>query len=231
MELVKRFPQSSQAAMALSELASHAPTASDKLHYLEMLKDDHFPAAAPFKVGGMLTLFGIYEQTDRTKAVALVKEMINGGSSASLWRPRLGYAQAIQDADQFLKEGKPNDALNVLSKISVRDSFMRQLALLRARALDASGNKQDAYNTLLEDCAIVPTDETRALLMQYGQELGKNDHQIAEELRLLLVKNSRPAAPFSLPTYTGHGPIPLDDLRGHVTLLNFWYPRVRSVPW
>jgi tetratricopeptide (TPR) repeat protein len=225
LEVVKRFPASRQVAQALFELAENAPAETDKIRYLEMLKNDHYPAAQDWKGGGMMMLFNIYERTDRAKALAIAQEMVKTGSENDEWQPLAAYAQAMVQADQFIKQGKPEDAVKALDKVTLPKWYhTSQLVLMRARALSAAGQKQNAYETLLEADASSPSDDIHSLLLQYGQDLSKNDHQIDADVQQLQVKNSRPAIPFSLGTYTNQSQASLADFRGHVILLNFWYP-------
>ena len=225
LEVVHRFPASSRAAQAIYWLATDAPAESDKLRYLEMLRDDQAPDAKSWRDNGMLMLFDIYQRTDRARALALAQEMVKAGPEDAMWHSLSSYTQAMVVAAQLLKDGKPHDALNALSKITLPKWYhSTQLLLMRSRALNASGKKQDAYEALLEAYASTPTDETHSLLIQYGQELGKNDGQVDSDVRQLQVKNSRPAVPFSLPDYASHNKMSLADFHGHVILLNFWYP-------
>jgi tetratricopeptide (TPR) repeat protein len=53
LEVVNRFPESEVAAQAMYWLAEATQTESEKLHYLEMLRDDRAPAAQDWKGGGM----------------------------------------------------------------------------------------------------------------------------------------------------------------------------------
>ncbi|MFZ0799828.1 MAG: redoxin domain-containing protein [Terriglobales bacterium] len=226
LEVVNRFPTSAQTAQAFYWLADAAPTDSEKLHYLELLKDDHAPAAADWKGGGIQMLFDIYERTDRAKALALAKERVKTEKEdRTYWKSLANYAQAMVDANKLIKDGKPGQALPRLDAVKLPKWYhTQQLVLMRARALSASGQKQKAYDILLDAYATTPTDETHADLVQYGQDLGKDVHQVDADVWGMQVKNSRPAVPFSLPSYTGANKMSLADFRGHVVLLNFWYP-------
>jgi thiol-disulfide isomerase/thioredoxin len=225
LEVVNRFPASGRAAQSLYWLAVAAPTESDKLHYLERLRDDHAPAANDWKGGGMEMLFDIYVRTDRAKAIAVAQEMVKADPDDSLWKSLASYAQAMSDADQLIKQGKAAQALAALDKVTLPKWYHTQeLLFMRAQALKANGQTQKAYDDLLNDYASNPTDETQSRLVQYGQEVGKDVHQVDADVWALRTKNSRPAVAFSLPSYTDNQKMSLEDFRGHVILLNFWYP-------
>jgi thiol-disulfide isomerase/thioredoxin/Tfp pilus assembly protein PilF len=226
LEVVHRFPTSAQAAKAYYWLADAAPTDTEKLHYLELLKDDQAPAAAVWKGGGMELLFDLDEKTDRAKALALAQELLKTQSEdKSYWKSLASYAQAMVDADQLIRDGKGETAITKLDEVKLPKHYhTQQLVLMRARALNASGQKQKAYEVLLEAYAATPTDEAHAALVQYGQELGKDNPQVDADVWALQAKNARPAVPFSLPLYTSGKNLSLADFRGHVVLLNFWYP-------
>jgi len=226
LEVVNRFPDSERAAQALFWLAESTPTESEKLHYLEMLRDDQAPAAQDWKGGGLAMLFDIYMKSDPAKAYALAKGLIKKYPDDS-WKSFATYAKAIGDADRFLKRDKAGKALKALEKVKLPKWYDREhhlLVLTRARALNANKQPKQAYDALLQAYATAPNDEIHTELVSYGKELGKNVEQVDGDVWDLQVKNSSPAEPFSLPSYTSDKPMSLDDFRGRVILLNFWYP-------
>ena len=227
LELVRRFPESKEAAQAYYWMAEAAPTDSEKLHYLQALKDDKAPAAADWKGGGMQMLFDIYLKTDHANALALAQEQmgVKDKDDKGTWTSLHAYAQAMVDADQLMKDGKGDIASAKLDAVKLPKWYhTQQLVLERARVLDARGQNQKAYDVLLEAYAATPSDESHAVLVQSGQKVGKDTQQVDADVWALQSKNAKPAADFSLGSYTSDKKISLADFRGHVILLNFWYP-------
>ncbi len=230
-EVIRKFPESKETAQAYYWLAESAPTDPEKLHYLEALKDDKAPAAADWKGGGLTMLFELYTKTDMPKALALAQETLkakeNDKDDVSYWKSMVAYAQANIDAEQLIKDGKGEEAFAMLDAVKLpRWAHEQQTALERekARALDAGGQKQKAYDTLLEQYAKHPTDETHAMLVQYGKGLNKDAGTVDGDIWALQQKNAKPLPDFSLGLYTSDKKISPADFLGHVVLLNFWYP-------
>jgi len=230
-DVVRKFPDSREAAQAYYWLADTAPTDGEKLHYLELLKDDKAPAAADWKGSGMTMLFALYEKQNMAKALSLAREVLTSKGAAkddqSYWKSMSTYAQAIVDAEQLVKDGKADAALAKLDEVKLpRGAHSQQMTLERERArlLEAAGQKEKAYDTLLEQYAKHPTDETHTLLVQYGLELGKDDRRVHDDVSTTQGKNAEPATNFALASYTSDKKVSLADFHGHVILLNFWYP-------
>lgn len=231
-EVTRKFPESREAAQAYYWLAESAPTDAEKLRYLEALKDDKAPAAQDWKGGGLSMLFDIYEKTDPSKALALAHEMVtakgNDKDDTSYWKSLESYAQAMMDSEQLVKDGKTDAALAKLDAVKLpRWAHDQQVRLERERAhvLLAGGQNQKAYDIIMEQYAKRPTDDSHALLVEYGKALGKDEAAVDGEIWAAQEKNAKPATDFSLPSYTGDKKkMSLADFRGHVVLLNFWYP-------
>ncbi|HEY3927989.1 MAG TPA: redoxin family protein [Candidatus Koribacter sp.] len=231
-DLIRKFPESRETAQAYYWLADTASTDSEKLHYLEALYNDKAPAAQDWKGGGLNMLFEIDAKSDMPKALALAQEVEkikeNDKDDLSYWKAMATYAQNTMDAEQLLKDGKADAALAKLDEVKLpRWAHAEQLQLERERAhvLEASGQKQKAYDIILDQYAKRPTDDSHALLVQYGQGLGKDATAVDAEIWAAQEKNAKAATEFSLPSYTSDKKkMSLADFHGHVVLLNFWYP-------
>lgn len=226
LQVVEKFPESERAPQALYWLAYDAPTPEQKIHYLLMLKQKFPPQKSDWSDNGMGLLFEVYDKTDRKKALALALEMVKALPKDRTWAQRVGYAQAMVDANSLLKNGNANEALALLDNVTVPRYFDRsRLDLLHARVLDAAGNTAKAYADLVQIDAANPSDDIQAAVESYGQKLGKDPHQVDSDLLKLREANAHPATPFSLPGYTGNKPVSLSEFKGRVILLNFWYPQ------
>jgi thiol-disulfide isomerase/thioredoxin len=143
------------------------------------------------------------------------------------WKSFATYAQAIINANRYLQRGKSGKALKALDRVKLPKWYDREhnlLVLKRAQAFDVGKQPQKAYDALLKAYATAPNDEVHAPLVSYGKELGKDVGQVDADVWTQQAQNSRPAEPFSLPSYTSDKPMTLADFHGRVILLNFWYP-------
>lgn len=229
MEVVEKFPNSERAPQALYWLAEHTADTDEKIRLLEVMKEKFPPAK--FKIwvpSGMVVLFDIYDRVDRSKALSFAEQMLKSDTQKDdreIWAQRVDYARLTIKADKLLAEGNVTDALAVLDKVTVPRHMNPQLLdLLRARALDASGDTAKAYSDLLKKFAVTPTDEVNLALNEYGKKLGKAPKQVESDIWSLRSANAHSATPFSLVNYSTGKPTSLQDFRGQVVLLNFWYP-------
>jgi thiol-disulfide isomerase/thioredoxin len=174
----------------------------------------------------MEMLFDIYMESDPAKALTLAQGLMNTNPDDS-WKSFATYAKSIVDADQYVERGEAGKALETLDLVKLPkwyDSEHHLLVLKRAQAFGASKQPQKAYDALLKAYATAPSDDIWPDLVSSGKELGKEVGQVDADVWTQQVKNSRPAVPFSLPTYSGDKPRSLADFTGRVILLNFWYP-------
>ena len=75
----------------------------------------------------------------------------------------------------------------MLDKLSVeRSANSAMVGRLKAHVMARAGKPRQAYDSLLEQQAKTPDDETRSDLQQYGRQLRKSDAQIDTDLRGLL---------------------------------------------
>ena len=132
------------------------------------------------------------------------------------WRALVRYSLAMLSAKQLISSGQPDrDALQVLDNIKIPKWFRTEkLVLARARARSASGQGLKAYQDLLMVESSSPSDQTRSMLAQLGEELGKEPRQIEADIWALREKASRPANPIDLPGYSGTNRVSLDDFHG-----------------
>jgi tetratricopeptide (TPR) repeat protein len=230
MEIVEKYPKSPRAPQALYWLANSATTPEEKARLLELLRQKFPPAKYQWSSSGMNMLFDLYNQIDRLKALALAEDMVKEDSKPQLgpdaWVQRAKYTRAMVQTEKLLNEGKPKSALETINTIvAPRNVDAQWLELLRARAVDATGNTGKAYSDLLKVYSLAPTDQIKRTLDAYGEKLGKDHAGVEGDIWSLLRAAARPAPPFSLLNYVARKSSSLSEFRGEVVLLNFWYPR------
>ncbi len=226
MQFVRKFPDSPRAAQALYWFAENQKTDAAKIEGFEQLRQQFPPAKSDWSDEGVIAQFGIYDRTDPQKAQALAQEMLKTSPKDKGWIANAAYADAMAKANGEIQEKNPTAALSTLQQIKSPSRIfdMRRKELLQARALDLDGKTGDAYSTLLSSYAKHPTDEIRAALNEYGMKLGKTSPQIDAAIWSEVKANSTPAIPFSLHNFTDDKVVSLDSYKGHVAILDFWYP-------
>jgi len=221
LEMSQRFPEG--AAGIIGYLAMRAKTIEKSRAIYELLREK-FPKES---VNGLPALFSIYLQTDCAKALALAQEMVKLAPDNKVWPGLVTCAQTLIEADALIGQGKSADAVAAVDKITLPRYGVdrRPLDLTRAKALAAGGQTAKAYDSLLTGCIKNPNDDTLAALRTYGAKLGKTAAQVDAELFARRAAAAKPGVPFSLVNYATGKPVALDEFKGRVVLVNFWYPK------
>ena len=221
LEMSQRFPDG--AASIIGYLATRAKTVEKSRAIYELLREK-FPKES---VGALPSLFSIYLQTDRARALALAQDMVKLTPDNKVWPTLVTCAQTLLDADALIAQGKSADVVAALDKITLpRYGIDRRiLDLTRAKALDAAAQTDKAYDGLLTGCIKTPNDDTLAALRTYGAKLGKSAAQVDGELLARRAVAAKPGVPFALGNYATGRTVSLDDFKGRVVMVNFWYPK------
>jgi thiol-disulfide isomerase/thioredoxin len=96
--------------------------------------------------------------------------------------------------------------------------------LLEAHALELLGKTAEAYSFLVSSYAAQPTDEFRSQIDQLAGKIGKSPTREAGDIWAAISGNATPAIPFALPGFTDAKPVTLESYRGHVVIVDFWFP-------
>jgi thiol-disulfide isomerase/thioredoxin len=221
-DLAKKFPQSERGAQGLYWLGARSNDTTEKIKVYEQLRALYPPAKFSWSSGGMDDLFNIYLKTAPEKALALataLKEQEGWGAKDTL-------AGKILTVHTYLQQQKFREAADLLAgiKLSRYSRLHTFIALLKARAAHGIGNTNEAYNGLVAIYAKEPTDDIRKELEIYGKAQGKDDQQMENDIWQVRQQTVKPAPPFNLGLYTSSGTASLDDYKGKVILLTFWFP-------
>jgi thiol-disulfide isomerase/thioredoxin len=222
LQMTEKFP-----ADGTSMLGYVAGRTTDEAKAREMYETirQRFPAAATGYA--LMPLFNIYLKTDPAKALALAEERAKSEPKSKEWPVLKDYAQTVITAPDLIAEGKSGDVIAALDKLKLPSygADRRRLDLTRANALDAGGQTEQAYSGLIKVFASTPSDDIRAALFSYGKKLGKDAGQVEADIRTQRSASAKPGIPFSLVNYATGKPVSLDDYKGSVVLVNFWYPK------
>ena len=221
-ELAKRYPAHERGAQGLYWLATRSTDPAEKLRVYELLKQSYSPEKFSWSSSGMSALYDQYMLRSPEKAVALAREL----GPKNGWGSRDTLAQNVIRVRALLAEKKYQEAAAITNTIKAPrySQSADMLALLKAEVADAAGATTKAYSELLSIYAKSPTDAIGNALNTYGGKLGKNNNQVDADIWHIRDSAAKPASPFSLGLYTSDKKATLQDYKGKVVLLTFWFP-------
>ncbi len=221
-DLAKRFPDHERGAQGLYWLAARSTDPKEKVTVYEKLRQLYPPQKFNWSNSGMSGLFDIYLESDPQKARALAQSM--GNSSG--WPSKDTLALNIQNVRKLMAEQKFAEASVLLNTVRLPrySGSIELVALLKAEAAAGLGNPAMAYDSLVALHAKKPSDALYTALKKYGGKIGKGNPQIDNDTWSLREKASAPAPAFNLGLYTSDGTASLEDYKGKVVLLTFWFP-------
>jgi thiol-disulfide isomerase/thioredoxin len=226
---VRRFPESQRSAQSLYWLAFRTADKQQKLAIYEQLRKD-FPATK-FSWSGyaMSEYFDVLLEDNPDAALQLASEQakLPGLEAES----KTDYEKDVQLATQFvqvqklLTENKASEAAAALATVKVKrwGKQPELLALLKAKVAAQAGNAQQAYDTLLKYYVKTPARALKESLMAYGAKAGKPEAAVYTDIRQKLAATAKDAS-FSLDAYLSSGKVTMNDFKGKVVLLTFWFP-------
>jgi len=221
-DFVKRFPASERGAQALYWLGVRDTNINDKISYFEMLRKLYPPQKFNWSAYGMIELADVYLQTDPNKALALISEMVDDKD----WQLRKQVAESLLQINKLEQQQSYKDAITLLNQVKLPryNNVSDFIALKKASLQEKAGDVKAAYDSLAVKFAKLPTDQLDTALAVYGAKIGKDKVQVAKDVAALRYSTAVAAYPFDLGLYTTEGKLNLNDLKGKVVLLTFWFP-------
>jgi len=227
LEVAAGFPNTERGTQALYWLANRTADIQAKQDYYEQQKKD-FPADKfNWTASGMSEYYNLLLEHSPEKAKALADYMVGlQGRSVKTWEKNSLTATTIIEANRLLAGGNPAAATALLDSVAVPrySSAKEYLLLLKAKASHAAGKTQQAYNQLLTVYAKEPSESLHKELLHYGNKLGKGSMEVAKDSWYLRDTAAKQAPVFNLETYLTKGKSSLNDYKGKVVLLTYWFP-------
>ncbi len=223
-EIVNKFPDDDAAVFALYQYANKMPEAE------RIAKLEEIVAKYPlnkFRTTSLAasTVLAYFDRTDPSKAIAFAHSIADKTPDDKGWKATVVYEDSMAAAEAKIAAGDGAGALAILK--DVKPGFglsSTRLQLLKAKAQDSSGNTQTAYTELLKTFSDQPLPQVRPVLYQFGKKLNKSDKDVDNEVWALRTSNAKPAIPFSLESFVDGKKVSLDDFKGKVVIVDFWYP-------
>jgi thiol-disulfide isomerase/thioredoxin len=221
-DFVKRFPASELSSRALYWSGELATNVNDKIYYFEALRKQYPPQKFSWSKDGMIELADDYLKTAPEKALTFINEMEEDED----WKIRKQVAESLIQIDKLEQDHNYKDALIEFNRIKLpRFNYINDfIALKKASLQEKAGDVTAAYDSLVVKFAKFPTDQLDTALEVYGKRTGKDKEQITKDIQTIRNKAAVNAYPFELGLYTGNGKLSLNDLKGKVVLLTFWFP-------
>jgi thiol-disulfide isomerase/thioredoxin len=226
--VAKRFPQSERGAQAFYWLGQKAESDEKRIAVWEQGRAD-FPATKfNWTAGAMGGLYDAYLRRDPAKAIALANELATQlpEESAKEWVTKREFAETYVQVRDLLKNKRAAEALPLLDKLPVarRSSNPTLITVLKGEVLAAAGKPDEAYQLLLKRYAESPDDALKAPLVRLASARGQGADAVEKDAWKLRAAAATPAPGFNLGLYSGPGTLSLEQLRGKVVFLTFWFP-------
>lgn len=221
-DFAQQFPENDLGGQALYWLGEHSTNLHDKIRCLEALRELYPPekfVKTTFRLRG---LADAYLQTNPEKALLLINEVGNDTD----WTSRKEVAESLIRADKLEQEQNYKAAIIELDRMKLPgfnyiDDF---ITLKKASLQEKAGGVREAYDGLSVKFAKRPSDPLHDALELYGNKIGKDKVHIVEDIERIRNSTATAAYPFELGLYTSNGTLRLDELKGKVILLTFWFP-------
>ena len=238
---IRRFPEAQATGAFLEELASEAPSRAMRINLLQRAiaagksVDTKFsalgalcwelatgdPAAAAKLMSGWLK--AAKRRSDRGDEVPLYQ------TDAAVVRSR--FFAELANCDRLLKRGRSKAAVAAVEQIKAPevpqigvDNHDRELwALMKAKALSATGEHQRAYQELIAHELLLLKDRMLAAAVGLGAQLGKSRRQVESDAWNTRLSTDYKVAEFEVPGPRGRT-IKASDYRGRPLLVNAWNP-------
>ena len=221
------FPNTERGSQALYWLANRSNDPIAKVIYYEQQKKD-FPADKfNWTSSGMSEYFNLLLEQSPEKAIELADYMISlKGKGVKAWETNRKTAVNISEAQSLLAKGKGVEASALLDSVAVPrySSAKEYILLLKSNALSAAGKISTAYTNLLASYAKEPTATLNRQLLVYAKQLGKMEADLQKDIWYIRVTVARQAPVFDLETYLTTGHSSLNDYKGKVVLITYWFP-------
>jgi thiol-disulfide isomerase/thioredoxin len=225
LSVPERFPGTERGAQALYWLAQRTKDPATKISVWELARKKYDPVKSSWTAGAMSSYYDFLLASDIAKAKALADDMVKLDSLRDIkgWQQRQQIAAALLDGQTLSAEGKYAEALKTLNAVTPMRYSSSKVILLKAKAkaAAAAGNPKAAYDSLLLQYAVDPTDDVYADMLAYA---GKDNAAVQADVWKQRQSTAKPATAFSLDNYMTSGKTSLPDLKGKVVLVTYWFP-------
>jgi thiol-disulfide isomerase/thioredoxin len=226
-DILERYPQAPELAYLRVKQATKSGTQDAQIGKLQKIANAGSPDQPSVSVAAD-SLYGIFLRDNEVdKAHQLATKMASAAKQGDVWHGRVKFTEGLTDAQRQIQHGNWSAALATLGSISKLDDASEPSSswyLLNARALAATGQRQAAFNSLIKRFVAQPSNAVLAAINEYGQKMGVPQDNVHQEVWKAFSSNAKMAHPFTFKRLDNGQPVALSDYRGHVVIVDFWYP-------
>ena len=232
LDVAKRFPESERSIDALYMLTLHATTISEKIAYYSEIENASFNRSSTSYLSSMSNYFDLLINYYPDKGFKLALKMVlNDKLFIDLWKEKLKVASQFVQAKSLLDDNQALPAMAVLEKIELDNNQFNHhidakelLAILKADAEDKSNHTNVAFDSLVALYSRIPTDRLSSNIKTFGKKLGLDSITIWGKIYAIRLSGIKKATNFHLTNYISNRETSLDDYKGKVILLTYWFP-------
>ncbi len=229
LEMTKLFPQSERGAQSLYWLGLYVRDVNERLSIYSQLKNQYPPEKFNWSSSGMYDYFYLYLEVNPENAFELAKSMISASSSErdkKSWESRMKLASDLIQVHSLMAQNNNIEALKILDSTiqEKRSAAGDMITMLKAHLSDATGATNSAYNNLINYYASNPSDKIMESIKIYSEKLGKINKDIYSDIWKVRDSFAVQATQFSLEQYFVKERASLNDFKGKVILLTYWFP-------
>lgn len=225
-EFLRQFRGNAAGADLIARMAANEGDQATRITTLEKLKALYPPNESEVTEWYMRFLFDAYLRTNPPNALSLAQEMTRLMPVRSFakmeWQYCSEYAQSLLLARSLLDRNSYAEATNALA--AAKPPYLVSpdpQTILRAEAAAKSGKANRPYEILVSAMAEQPSETLKPILMRYSV---KPPAQVEEDVWSARLKKAPTVKDFVLPALRDGNNVRLNEYRGRVVLLNFWYP-------
>lgn len=229
-QVAKSFPGTERGSQSLYWLANRTESIPEKIKIYEQQKRDFPVQKFNWTSSGMSEYFNVLLTVAPQKAINLAKEIIEvkGKDARDLktWESNISTATSVQKVQELLALGKAQEAAEIMDKLSVPryGSSKDFILFLKAQANDAAGKTKEAYKTLMEAFVREPSTSVSEKMAGLAVKLGKDPSAVNAEIWYTRDTAAKQAPVFNLDNYFTNAKSSLNDYKGKVILLTYWFP-------
>jgi len=233
LDVALKFPTEDDAAKALLYLTYNEDDESIRSAYYSQLYKRFSTSKSPAFRSAMGSYFSLLINSDQPeKALDLALDMVFVIKTNTLeWKHKIQVAKDFINFKKLMAAQKYNEAHEALNNIKLEDDFSlsfvhaaEKVLLTKAELADLGGQTQAAYDAIAVKYCVAPTDKLRTVLLKYGTKLGKDSTTIDQEISKCRMAKAKQATPFTLVEYQTEQKVSLNDFKGKIVLLTFWFP-------
>lgn len=227
LDVVKKFPKDEAAAKAMFLLGMESTDTAEKIKYFQILRENYDPRKYDISTYGMYLYYDLLLPAKPLQALELAEFMLkNGVENKEEWQSFVTQSKLVRNAFIAMEQKNAKKAMEELSMVKVTSGSQLEIdmAILKAKAGGMAGHVETSYQTLIELFAKRPSVKLHNQINAFASKLQKDGKSMKDDIWAYIDKIAKPATSFKLRQYTDTARRSIEDYRGRVLLLTYWFP-------